>query len=339
MNHHSAEPKTIISWANAIAMALETQGINSAELFAQADIPYLSTSESTNQVEARKITHLFNLAVKATNNPSFGLLTSLHFHPASLHALGFSLFASSSLNEFCLRLVRYFRLVSDNADHHLIEESDRYRFVIEAINPAVSKESLDGWTGAIVHLCRSIYRPDFAPIKVQLERPQPDSHAEDFERFFRAPVTFGAPSNAIYFKKEDMTALLPAGNVELARRNDEVIIEHLARRDKEDIVRQVEAQIVELLPSGECSKERIASRLNVSLRNLHNKLEQKNTSYQEILENLRSELARQYIDQKNISISEITFLLGFSDTSNFSRAFRRWTGLSPSQYRKQSDNR
>ena len=64
-----------------------------------------------------------------------------------------------------------------------------------------------------------------------------------------------------------------------------------------------------------------------------NKLEQRNTSYKEVLEDLRSTLAQQYMAQQNMPITEITFLLGFSDTSSFSRAFRRWTGKSPSSYR------
>ena len=78
----------------------------------------------------------------------------------------------------------------------------------------------------------------------------------------------------------------------------------------------------------------IASLLNMSPRNMHGKLEQRDTSYQEILDDLRSQLAIQYIEQDSMSISQITYQLGFTDTSNFSRAFRRWTGHSPSEYRK-----
>ncbi|BFM07267.1 AraC family transcriptional regulator [Halioxenophilus aromaticivorans] len=330
-----SEPRTAVGWANAIAMTLEMQGKNSALLFKEADIPYQSTSDPSCRVEAHKIFHLMQLAVKTTGNPSFGLQVACNFQPAHFHALGFSLYSSSSLYDFCLRLVHYFRLLSENAKHYLHEDEEHYRLVIELINPKASIESLDGWIGAIVHMCRSIYRPDFTPLKVELERPAPESHAEDFERFFRAPVIFSAPTNTIYFAKEDMLAHLPSGNSDLARRNDEVVIEYLARLDREDIVRQVEAKVIELLPTGECSKDRIASLLHISQRKLHNKLEQKNTSYQEILENLRSNLAKQYIEQKNVSFSEIAFLLGFTDTSNFARAFRRWTGVSPTQYRDQ----
>lgn len=333
-NTNKKIPRTIIGHSHAIAMALEMEGIDSAELFEKADIPYQSISDPAYRIEAYKFTKLFKLAVEATNNPSFGLLATLHMQPGNFHALGFSLVSSSNLHDFCQRLVRFFRLLSDNIQHHLIEEKERYKLHVEIINPDLSTESLDAWMGCIVHLCRNISRPYFAPLRVELTRPKPSSHAEDFERFFKSPVIFSAAENVIYFSKSDMLADLPTGSSELARRNDEVVIEHLARLDREDIVRRVEAKIVELLPTGECSKEKIASLLNISLRSLHYKLEQKNTCYQETLENLRSGLAIQYIEQKNISISEITYLLGFSDVSNFSRAFRRWSGMPPSEYRK-----
>jgi AraC-like DNA-binding protein len=328
------EPKTILSWAKSIAMALEMEGVNSRELFEKAGIPYQSTADPSHRIESRKITRLFKLAVEATGNPCFGLKPIVYMHPATFHALGYSLYASSTLYDFCQRLTRFFRLLSDNALHHLYEDEDAYRLVIEVTNPELAIESQDGWVGCIVFICRSIYRPDFNPLRIELTRPKPESHAEDFQRFFKTPIIFSAKEITICFDKKDMHVQLPAASTELALRNDEVAMEHLARLDRNDIVRQVEAKIVELLPTGECSKERISSQLNISLRNLHNKLEKKGTSYQEILEDLRSGLALQYIKQDNMSISEITYLLGFSDTSNFSRAFKRWTGVSPSQYRK-----
>lgn len=330
------EPKTILSWAKSIAMALEMEGVNSRTLFEKAGIPYQTTADPSYRVEFRKFNRLFQLAVEATGNPCFGLKAAVYMQPASFHALGYSLFASSTLYDFCQRLIRFFRLLSDNAQHHLYEDKEAFRFVVDVTNPDLCFETQDGWVACIVYICRSIYRPDFSPLRIEMTRPKPECHGEDFQKFFKAPVTFSAKEIVIHIDKKDMFAPLPAASSELARRNDEVVMEHLARLERNDIVRQVEAKIVELLPTGECSKERIASLLGVSLRNLHNKLEQKGTSYQEILESLRSGLALQYIKQDNMSISEITYLLGFSDTSNFTRAFRRWTGVSPSQYRKQA---
>ena len=327
-------PRTMLSWTTAIAHALEAQGVRSQALFERADIPYPGAPEATERIETRKVSTLVRLAVDATGDPCFGLKLVPYFHAANFQALGYSLFSSSTLNEFCLRLVRFFRLVSESSQHYYEEQEDAFKLTFEITNPEVCNETVDAWMGTIVHFCRCIYRPDFAPQRVDFVRPELGGIADEFTRFFNAPVKLSAGKNVIYFNKGDMLVPLPTASKELARRNDEVIIAHLARLDRDDVVRQLEACIIELLPTGECSRDAIAARLNMSPRSLLNKLEQRNTSYKEVLEDLRSTLAQQYVMQKNMPITEITFLLGFSDTSSFSRAFRRWTGKSPSNYRE-----
>ena len=326
-------PTTILSWTNAIAHALEAEGINSEKLFSKAGIPYCANVAPNDRIEAYKISKLLRLSVDATEDPAFGLSVVPYLHAGHFQVLGYSLFTSSTLYDFCQRLVRFFRLVSDSSQHHLKEEKDCYVLIIEITNPEVAVETVDAWVGAIIHFCRTLYRPDFAPLQVELMRPAPHNSREDYDRFFKAPITFGAHRNALHVDKQVMFEPLATANQELARRNDEVIIAHLARLDRENIVRQVEVKIIELLPTGECTREKVASLLNMSSRTLLNKLEAKDTSYKAILENLRATLAQQYIEQEHLPISEITYLLGFSDTSSFSRAFRRWTGHSPSNFR------
>ena len=99
---------------------------------------------------------------------------------------------------------------------------------------------------------------------------------------------------------------------------------------------QAHAKLIELLPSGDCSKSKVASALNMSVRTLHNRLADSGTTYQQLLDRTRRKLAEQYMQQQNISVSEVAYLLGFSDCSNFSRAFHRWTGQSPSDFRDKS---
>jgi AraC-like DNA-binding protein len=329
------EPKTTLASTHAVALALEMEGIDSKALFKEAGIPYHFCSDPSNQLPTRKQTKMYGLAVRETGNPAFGLKVATFMQPSVLHALGYSILSSATLMDFCKRLERFFVLVSDNARHTLEASGNHYKLYITKANDILSYEAMDAWIAYLTLTCRNLYRPDFSPLQIDLSRPRPEIHSEDFESFFKAPVNFSQEHNILYFSTEDMTAPLPMADAELARRNDEVVIEHLARREKSDILRKVEAKIVDLLPSGECTKERVASELNLSLSNLYNKLEQRGTSYQNVLEDLRSTLACQYLQQPNMPITQITYLLGFSDTSNFSRAFRRWTGKSPSQYRKE----
>ena len=96
---------------------------------------------------------------------------------------------------------------------------------------------------------------------------------------------------------------------------------------------QVRAKIIERLPSGHVTQEEIAQELNMSLRNMQRRLRGEGTSFTQLLDDTRRTLATQYVRSRRLSINEITYLLGFSEPSNFSRAFKRWTGLSPSEFR------
>ncbi len=117
---------------------------------------------------------------------------------------------------------------------------------------------------------------------------------------------------------------------------DRLIQEYLARLDRHDIVNQVYAKQMETLGTDMPDQGRIASALHLSQRSLQRKLKQAGTSYQEILDQLRKELAQQYLQQSHLSINEISYLLGFTNVNSFTRAFNLWTGQPPSRFRQRS---
>lgn len=328
------EPTSMHSWAVVIAQALEHAGVDSQALFAQADVEYKLAVNPYMRVPTAKMNRLFQLSVAATGNPCFGLHMVEFIHPTTFHALGYSLFASSTLLDYCERLVRFFRIASDNCRHHIEETEDEIKLRIEVLVPNLSHESQEGWTAALLKFARSMYKPGFNPLRVEFKRLAPaDQWQQQYQDYFRCPVQFGSREWALHFRKQDMIATLPGANHELALINDRVVMDYLARLEKSDLVNQVRAHIIKLLASGNCSKEQVASRLHMSARNLQHKLDLLGTCYQDILDQTRQDLAIQYMESRHNSISEITYLLGFSDTSNFARAFKRWTGMSPSEFR------
>jgi len=121
----------------------------------------------------------------------------------------------------------------------------------------------------------------------------------------------------------------------LLAHNHVLMLDYLHRLDKDDIVNRVCTCLVELLPMGEPSRETVAEALNISLRSLQRKLQEDGTSYKDLLDKVRQDLAEQFIGQSHISLGEISFRLGFATSSSFSRAFKRWMGMPPGEYRQQ----
>jgi AraC-like DNA-binding protein len=206
-------------------------------------------------------------------------------------------------------------------------------WTVARVIPAVAAG--DAAMTAFVMLCRASCGDAFAPLHVRVRRPRPPC-AEDFAAFFRAPVEYGVSDNAVVFDATVLDQALPTGNMELATASEQVIVDYLAHLDRHDLAMQVKAKLTEMLPSGRVHAEAVARALHVSVRSLQRKLADKGTSFAALLEDTRRELARQYVANSRLTVNEITYLLGFADPANFTRAFRRWTGQAPSVFRQAS---
>ncbi|NUU37816.1 AraC family transcriptional regulator [Pseudomonas sp. C2B4] len=328
------QPTTIGSYTVAIARALEASGVDSKRILASVGIPQGLSADPMIRLPATTMTRLFQACVDVTNNPYFGLIVSRHLHLTHLHALGYALAASGTLMDFCRRLERYFRLASQVATISVSESTDEVSLRFEHRVP-LSSETEDAFFGFLVRTMRLIDTQAFNPLRVEMRRPMPHEGAEPYETLFRSPVVFSQDYGLLVFDKADMVRQLSGSCPELAQVNDNIIISYLARLDKNDVITGVTQKIIEFLPDGDCTRDKVASALCMSPTKLQLKLSQRGTSFQQLLDDTRKELACSYLSQASRPVTEITFLLGFSDTSNFTRAFKRWTGLSPTDYRQQ----
>ncbi|WP_455221319.1 AraC family transcriptional regulator ligand-binding domain-containing protein [Kaarinaea lacus] len=327
---------TISSWVLLIAETLKSYSVDYRKLFREVGMDPAHLSDQNARFDFFSVTRLWDLALERTQDPCFGLVVVNHWHPTSLHALGFSWMASSSLKDAFERLQRYIRIVNNAAAVDIkIQNSATRLSIYNAAGPhKASIAAMDASLAVLVHMCRLNYGKELDPVLIQTTRPEPSPTCVDrLNAFFRAPIEFSSDENAVYFKNSDIEKHLPASNIDLARANDKVIDEYLSHLDGVSIGIKTKAKITELLPSGSVTEEKIAALLNLSVRSMQRKLKEEGSSFKELLNQTRQELAEQYIENSRLSINEITYMLGFSDPANFSRAFKRWHGVSPSHYR------
>jgi AraC-like DNA-binding protein len=327
-------PTTIGSYGLALQKALEANGYDAAGIFAAAGIDHVPSNDPLERLTTAQVAALFHEGVKLTGNPAVGLTVARFIHPSSLHALGYSLLASSTLRDCCERLVNYFRLASEQGEMRISEKEDRFCISTHTLTDGVAFETIDAWHAFLVRLFRLLYKPDFAPVTVSLARPCPPGYEAQYEKSFHAPVTFDTPYCEICLEQTVVDEPLMGGNRELALQNDRVIEDYMAALDKADIIARVKQIIIQTLSSGNCSKQRVANEMAMSPSALQQKLAQRHSSFQDLLNQVRQSLALAYMEQARVSITEMSFLLGFADTSSFTRAFRRWTGKSPRDYRQ-----
>ncbi|MGI9320284.1 MAG: AraC family transcriptional regulator, partial [Thiogranum sp.] len=329
------EATTVGAAATLVGCALRDYGVDIEKIYHDAGLDPEAVASPGTRYPFAKMQIMWRLAVERSRDPCFGLSVAEHMQPQAFHGLGFVWLSSDTLFDALSRLVKYQRLISTVADISLEETDDSVKLLVNILQPSgqIEPASIDAAVGVFLRMCRMAVCGRFNPERVSLRRPRP-SCAERFESLFQAPVEFGAENNILYFDPQSIHKPLPGADPELLRANDQVVVDYLARFDRESLSMQVRSLLIELLPDGQPTQNGIASSLNLSVRNLQRKLHSEGISFKHLLDETRKELATQYIRDTNRRIGEITYLLGFSEPSNFTRAFRRWTGLSPNEYRQ-----
>ncbi len=278
---------------------------------------------------------LMQRCLDLTGDEAFGLFAAEQLQPQVLHGLGLAWLASDSIYDGLKRTVRFGRLMSTGVDLHLEEDGEFVHLVIsrnmELDNYVYA--SVDFAVGLVVRMCRLALGEFIAPVKIEVERPSPKDPSR-FEYMLCSPVTFESETTRVTFYLPDVMEPLATGDPALARVNDAQIQAYLDRFLAQTTSREVVDKIVEKLPDGPPSQRQIADSLHVSNRTLQRKLQSEGTSFMDLLQDTRLQLARRYLLQPTRSVVETACLLGFSEPSTFSRAFKRWTGQAPAEYRK-----
>lgn len=321
----------LVTWVKAFGRALDAAGCDGPALLAQVGFDLKDLGGPDARCPLTKTRLLWEVALEATGDPAFGVKLAKYFTHTTFHALGYGLTASSTLKEAFERIQRYSHVVSDAVGYRFVRCGAEYHFYME---PAVEVpvESIDALVGTHLRMCRSLIGRDFVPLAVELCRPQPVV-LDDFERLWRSPLRFNAEHNRLRFDRESMERVLDSGNPELARLSDAISARYLARIERDNTEARVRAVLTQRLRHSEPTQEEVADSLNVSARTLQRKLGECGTTFKGILDETRHALALAYLSEPRHSVADVTHLLGFSCSSAFTRAFRRWTGHSPTDWR------
>jgi AraC-like DNA-binding protein len=287
----------------------------------------------------RDVARLWHVAAVLAQEPSFSLRVPRYARHTSFHALGYAMFASGTVEEAVRRAVRYSGVLSDGGVLQLESSGPDDVASLSVVPGLMADRMADAFRDSLLSLAAyalGALGPGALTLrKVVVQRERPKLHV--YERHFQCSVEVGAV-DALVFDAARLKHALPAANLEVAHHNDVAVREYLARMQAGSLVDRVRAAIA-ARAKDEVSPELIARSLGMSVRSLQRNLNGARTSYEELLVDVKCELACAYLRDDRYSVTEVAYALGYDSLSAFARAFKRWTGQSPSGYQQGESKR
>jgi AraC-like DNA-binding protein len=296
-----------------------------AETAPEVELPLASLHALTDEIAASLgASHLGLQLAKALPRGSYGLIE-------------FIARSSPTLREAARRVTRYTGLLNDLVVATFEEHEGRGRFTqrIPGVPLCVGKQPNEMFLAVGVRLVRELLERSWVPPEVRFAHHRPADVAPLVE-FFGPHLEFDCGENQVAIDARDLDQAIAGSDQALLgtleQQADRLISERPTRSDGLAWIRE---RVRLDLRCGTPQLQSIAAKLQMSARTLQRKLAAEGTSFQAVLDGVREELARIYMARRDLALGEVAYLLGFSELSAFVRAFRRWTGQSPGQFRSQ----
>lgn len=321
----------LTGWVLAILRAMRAEGIDADSAMLQLGMDPAQLRGGYSRYSQEKVSGLWTYAMQHTGDAAFGLKVAAEVRPATFHVVGHAMSCSCNLLRALQRFAFYCRLISDSAAAALTESGERVslEFHFDTGGAPPIYQTVDTVLAAVLAYLRWIAHEQLVPIEVRLRHERPADDAA-FAEFFGSPIRYGQDKDGIVFRKHDLEQPILASDEELATLLDGAADRYLERRMAGRFAVRVRDSLIAQLPHGAPSKGATAAKLHMTERTLLRRLKDEGTTFAEVLDRLREELAFQYLQRKDLKLSGIADQLGFSDNSTFSRAFKRWTGRRPS---------
>jgi AraC-like DNA-binding protein len=325
--------------SRALCESCDRLGLDVTQLLAAAGLARSVVYDPDARIEREQAWALWGEAFARSGDPDLALHAVEALDFGAYKVLDFLAANAPTLGEGLQRIAAYFHLVDAGTLLSAHEGPDSIKFRMTPADPSTTQPRpvVEYTLAAIVLRTRAACGEAYPLQHVDVAYPRPESDAEH-RRIFGCPVGFGRPVSELSLAPEVWARPVVGAQPALF----EILEEHARQRSEQastavTIASQVRDLLAEELRGGEPTLKRIGKRLAMSERALQRRLKEHGSSFGELLDAVRAELARAYLKEATVSIGEVGYLLGFDDQSSFSRAFKRWTGASPRAYRGRAE--
>jgi AraC-like DNA-binding protein len=333
MKRLSREGTVRIGPAAHIPEILRSLGIEPSSVLDEAGLEPQLFDDTDNLISFAARSHLFALCQEKTGCDHFGLLLGKQAGLQSLGLVGYLAQNSPNVGSALSSLVRYFHLHGQGSAVSLNVEADMAFLGYTIYQPGAEATSQieDAAVAIIYNVLNTLCGPGLKPVEVCFAHRLPDDTAP-FKQFFDAPLRFDAEHNGVYFDAKYLNQTIKAADPELYRILQKQI-NHLEEEFADDFPEQVRRVLITALLMGHAKADQIAALFSIHSRTLNRRLKSYNTSFKKLADEVRYEITKQLLEASDMEVQEISEIIGYCDTSAFTKAFKRWSGTTPAHWR------
>lgn len=330
----ASEPRVAAAAASGVLGLIGQCGGDPDRIFGAARLGVDDVANPSVLLDLRRYCDLFEQAARQTGVGSFGLRFGTGYRVEDMGTLGALVVNSSTLGEALQNLCAYFPAMQEHSTLTLRTDGDLVALEYQIRDGRIAQRRQDAelTIGIFNNIFLRCFGPGWAAEEIHFEHLR-GADAAEIRALLGAPVYFTAPRNAILFRRAALTARMPGADPARLPALREALRRRVAVARPDDLVGQVVSQIRAGFAEGDASIEHVAARLGFSRAGLYRRLAAEGLDFSHLTQSVRKDLAIMYVAQPGISFTELAPLLGYSELSAFSRAFTRWTGLSPARYR------
>lgn len=324
--------KTVsLLWVRGLLQAAALQGLSESEILNKAGIPALEKL-SPDRLSLADTLSIWRSIEQLSGDPLFGFRMGLSLKPAHFQLIAFTMLSSPTLGDAIEKVLKYQRLISDGGDFSLVNLNENETELV--YSPAAenfSYHQIDAVLVIVLSFARWLLGREISPTAIYFIHGEKQGLAE-YEGFFACPVTFNHHQNSIVFPVELLQETLSGHDPYLAIMHEDMADKQLQHLAKPDIILRLYERLA--LTTGSVSRDRLAEELGMSGRSLQRKLQEHGSSFQQVYDDFRQEKSILLLKDTSLSLLEVSLQLGFSESSTFYRAFKRWQGMTPGEYRQ-----
>lgn len=321
-----------------IVDALREEGVPLEAALEGIHISEAELSSPLTKVSVNQIVQSYRNALTHSQNPSFAFEVGSKFHVSTFGIYGLAVFSGTDFRQTAGFAVQYYQLTAPLVEVTFEEQRSWAAWGITVLpfkhlDAALHDFIVELQFGALLCVHRDVMGSDFHLTQIQLTSQRPSPAARHVEQF-GCEVLYEQPQNRLLFPSEWLDKKPSLGNsvtyAQVAEICDKLLTELKQNTGVAGKVRQVLLANLESPPDANA----LAGQLGLSPRTLRRRLQQENTSYRELIDDLRAQTAIRYMRDTRLTLENIAFLLGFSDPAAFRYAFRRWTKAAPNEFRR-----